>query len=222
MKNIVRKINCLWQRLNWKYYWGDPLDVRYFLCEELSGLKNKKVLDIACGPGIVMSCLDKSNEVIGVELDGELVKVAREINPEAEIIRGDCFGPNGFGPRNDEHDIIILANVLPKHDFASEHQPEELINLAWRLLKPGGKLFLTTPNATNSFYKNRGKFVNHDYLKKLFDEKKWDYQINFWNPFPIQAGHILKYIPGIFILLQWLRSKKIGEPVAFYLEAIKK
>jgi SAM-dependent methyltransferase len=218
MAGIYKKINKLWQNYAPQYFWGDPLDVRFYLCKELSKIKNKKILELGCNAGIILNCLDKSNNITGIDINEKALQIAKKINPEIQILKKDMFNLS----YKNEFDVVILANVLPKHDFESNHEPEELISLAYSFLKDGGQFFLTIPNAANRYYKTRGKFVDYPYLKNLL-EGKFDYSIKGWNPFPIQLGRVLKYIPGIFSLLELQMAKGIrsGKCVAFYAEAVK-
>lgn len=219
MDELYKKINKLWQIYAPQYFWGDPLDVRFYLCKKLSKIKNKKILDVGCFVGIIMNCLDKSNEVVGIDVNEKALKLAKKINPRFKVQKANMFN---LTLEKGHFDIIILAHVLPKNDFISERNPSELINYIKAFLKPGGKLFLTTPNAGNNYYKKKNKVVDYNYLDGLF-KNDWDYTIQGWNPFPIQADHLLKYLPGIFNVLEWLIQKEFRKEnsVSFYVEATK-
>ena len=80
-----RRIRALWLREAPQYWWGDPLDVRFFLCEELSKLRNKKILDIGCNVGIALNCADDSNTKYGFDLDAKTIAIAPERGAETSI-----------------------------------------------------------------------------------------------------------------------------------------
>ncbi len=217
-KKVIEKINCFWKSQETKkYFWGDWLDVRYYLGSELAKYKNKTILDIACQTGIVLNCLDKSNQIYGIDSDDNAIQICKKFNPKANLISGDIFA-NNFG--DNKFDIIILAHVLPGHDYKSDKSPEDLLNLCYQWLKSGGLLYLTTPNGRNSYFANKGK-IRIEILKKLLS--KFESQIFGWNPFPIQAQKILKHIPGVFRILEIdLKHKKDPEKsVSFYAVAKK-
>src|SRR5690606_38294189 len=71
-----------------KLWWGDDLEVRFYLLRKLMEIKNKKILDIGCNIGITLSFLDKSNELHGIEIDEYCVQEARKLNPNANIYQG--------------------------------------------------------------------------------------------------------------------------------------
>lgn len=218
MDPLYKRIEQLWSGSARQYAWGDPLDVRYQLCREVTRIHDARVFDGACNAGIISSCLDASNEVLGVDINADVIEIARKLNPRATYLVGDLFDTS---LRTEPFDVIILSNVLPKHDFSSEHEPKELIASIRDCLKPGGRLLLTTPNGENSYYRGKGKITRPE-LEALLQEG-WNAQIYGWNPFPIQAGHILRYVPGVMKLLNWLMRRDIGagRAVAFYVVATR-
>jgi len=194
------------------------VDVRFYLCQELSKIHHKKVLDVGCNMGIITSSLPKDNEITGVDLDEGLLETAKAINPHATFVKADMldlkFKPESF-------DIIYLAHIFPKDNVKSEHEPEDLIESVLPVLKKNGRLIITTTNADNPYYSN--KKINYDYLDKMMKRYKLQYEIYPWNPFSIHAHHILRFIPGILSFLRYLSKKKIGlrRCVSFYVEARK-
>lgn len=208
---ISKKINNAWQKFP-KYFWGDYIDIRYHLCKNLQEIKNKKILDLACGSGIIISTLDKSNDIYGVEIDEKRLQNARELNPHANIIKGDIFNLDF----KDKFDVIILANVLPGHDYESDKTPKELIEYIRQFLSPQGKIYLTTPNSDNIYYKKTTKFVNEEYLKNLL--QGFNYTLKYWNPFPIQLHKILRFFPFIFNFLEYISTIRNKKCVSFYCE----
>lgn len=220
MDRIRQVIDQHWKGPARKYFWGDPLDVRYYLCAEIAKLHNKRVLDAGCNVGVTTACLDASNEVVGIDLNEEAIAIAGGIAPSARFIVGDLFDAS---LRPGPFDAVVLANVLPRHDFASEHVPEELIASMHAALVPGGTLFLTTPNGGNPYYRGKGK-IDIAGLERLLGGGGWDLRIYGWNPFPIRAGHVLRHVPGILAFLAWLMRQDIGtrRAVALYAVATRK
>ncbi|HQI74540.1 MAG TPA: hypothetical protein PLY37_01620 [Candidatus Pacearchaeota archaeon] len=98
-QEIITKINNFWENPQTKkYFWGDWIDIRYYLCDQLSEFKNKKILDISCQTGVVIKCLDASNQIYG---DNPYFKNKNKITLESleKIFSGfDCkiFGWNSF------------------------------------------------------------------------------------------------------------------------------
>ena len=101
---------------------------------------NGKVLDLGAGKGNISAKLKK----LGFDV------VACDVNPEifaAQEIRCDCVNLNQELPyQNNFFDDIIFVEVI-------EHleNPHHIIGEIGRILKPGGKLILTTPNIANLY-----------------------------------------------------------------------
>jgi SAM-dependent methyltransferase len=203
-------------------WWGDHLDVRFFLARRLQEFEGKKILDVGCGPGVLLSELPGSNEKFGVDSDAGLARSAKKLNPKAVVKRASMYRlpfPKNF------FDVVVMANVVPGADFLvppkhrSALQKKALSEVA-RVLKRDGVLFLTTPN--NSYYKtNKLSFNELDaLLKPLFE-----FEIKGWNPFPkfpfFLPARVLARVPGWFSFLARLCLKGFFAKSSkfFYVEA---
>jgi len=107
--------------------------VRYLKADEIG-----RLLDVGCGNGLFLDQMRQLGwEVMGVEPDGEAVSVARE-KLGLEIFMGS-LEETKFP---DEHfDAITMNHVI-------EHVPDPigLLMECHRILKPGGKMVVITPN----------------------------------------------------------------------------
>jgi len=108
-----------------------------------------KILDIGCSYGVLLQILrEKGGDVYGVETNLRFVKICREKG--LNVIYGtlkDAKYPNSF------FDIIILSQVI-------EHvpSPTEILKEVWRILRPGGRVFIYCPNADSYLRKIFGKY----------------------------------------------------------------
>lgn len=97
-----------------------------------------RLLDIGCGNGTFLVRAERMGwDAVGLELDQKAVSVARKrgLNVRAgsvEILDAEAA---------EQYDIVTLSHVI-EH----VHNPRGLINCVYRLLKPGGHLWLETPN----------------------------------------------------------------------------
>jgi ubiquinone/menaquinone biosynthesis C-methylase UbiE len=119
----------------------------YVAPEEFSG---KRILDFGCGSGastMVLGRLLPACEIVGVELDDKLLRIARR---RAEHYgRGNVAfllspSPDRLPDDLGQFDYVILSAVF-EHMLPVER--ETLLPLIWRHLKPGGVLFMNeTPH----------------------------------------------------------------------------
>ena len=119
-------------------YWGEHA-ARYIFAR--SFVENSRVLDIACGTGYGIAILKpRAKHVTGVDVDPVAAKEAMaECDDKAAVLLG-----NGLGLpfADDSFDTITSFETL-------EHLHERSRFLAelHRVLRPGGTLILSTPNA---------------------------------------------------------------------------
>jgi methionine biosynthesis protein MetW len=102
--------------------------------------QGKKILDIGCGTGVLGEYFRKNQncEVHGVEINNVAYEIAREklnsvIKANIESVELP-YAPNTF-------DFIVMGDVL-------EHliNPVQTLEKLYRVLKPGGKIFIAVPN----------------------------------------------------------------------------
>ena len=110
-------------------------DVRF-----LQAVPNGRLLDVGCGAGEwLVSMHELGWQVEGVDFDCQAVEAARQSGVPAKCgsLQHQAFLDNSF-------DAITLNHVI-------EHVPDpaETVAECARILKPGGKLVLLTPNSTS-------------------------------------------------------------------------
>jgi len=104
----------------------------------LNGSRPGKLLDVGCGNGQFLAAMRELGwEVVGVEPDGQAVKVAQErfgLNVYESVLEEIGFPDDTF-------DAITMNHVV-------EHLPDPIGTLreCKRILKKGGRLVVTVPN----------------------------------------------------------------------------
>jgi SAM-dependent methyltransferase len=133
---------------------GPYADFLRVLSERLTAkgetLPGKKVLDIGCFTGEFLELLDDQGAVVyGLELQREAVEIANGKFP-GRIFQADVFGDE-FPTQ--QFDIVTALAVI-------EHVtlPMKLLSRVYELLRPGGTIFLQTPNSGSAFAKVLGKY----------------------------------------------------------------
>jgi len=104
----------------------------------LIGKCRGRLLDIGCGNGSYLALMrDLGWEVVGIELDPEAARIAKE-RFSLNVLIGSW---NNIDLPSESFDAITLSHVV-------EHviDPYKLLRHCFDLLKPGGKISITTPN----------------------------------------------------------------------------
>lgn len=230
--------------LDVKRYWGDDFDVRFCLISRLKDGRNKTILDLGGGVGIISSELDPTNQRINIDFSqDELLICSKRIDSSIMPV---CSSITDI-PFNDKtFDYVISASViqyLRRHDIAKNnvikedntiHYPtvEKCISEIYRVLKPHGKLFLTTPN--NSYYKSY--MFNYNELKSALSSSFSKFQLFFFNTYPkiseknrkLNFANIIPKVSSKFItkqkqleLMLKIDKGSSKSSVSFYVEAKK-
>ena len=120
----------------------NPLRANYIASK--IDLSNKKVLDVGCGGGILSEALhDEGAVVTGIDAAGPGIKIAKlhaEKNSKS-ITYIESTAEDLIQNSQDRYDVVACLEVL-------EHVPDPrlLVRTCIDLLRPGGKLFLSTIN----------------------------------------------------------------------------
>jgi ubiquinone/menaquinone biosynthesis C-methylase UbiE len=115
---------------------------------EAANIVSGKVLEIGCGWGRGLELLTKAaNQYIGIDKNQELISALSAEYPNATFIAANI--PPLSGLADNTFDFIVTFQVI-------EHIENDdlFIKEAHRVLKPGGKLLLTTVNKTFSLTRN--------------------------------------------------------------------
>lgn len=185
-KRIKQKIQNM-DPLRW---WGDDFDVRFYLVYKLKKIKNKKILDIGGGIGIISSELDKSNFRINLDSSfNDLIKSKNIVDDQIETI---CASMTNLPFSNDKFDYVICANILEvakSFDIKSNNQNEIVdsfpsvefvLSESNRIMNKNGKLFVTTPN--NEYFK--ANKMNYSELKYSLEKTFSNFTLWFYNSYP--------------------------------------
>ena len=96
-----------------------------------------RVLDVGCATGALLAFLrERGWRTMGAEISpaAEYARDARGLDVRSLAVE-DCHFPDGF-----------FDAVLASHLIEHLNRPREFLREANRILRPGGRLFLTTPN----------------------------------------------------------------------------
>lgn len=134
-------------------------------------LKGKTVLDVGCGGGILSEALAKSGaQVTGIDQEPQAIQVAINHAKKSKlIINYQCTPIEVLAEGPERYDIITCMEMLEHVPY-----PAKIIQSCIQLLKPQGKLFLSTINRTLKAYALT--IVGAEYVLNLIPKHTHQYE----------------------------------------------
>ena len=148
-------------------YWDEYYDMRPGM-RLIANLINREtglnVCDLACGHAEQLKSLAAQHHVTGIDLSIDRVRSCRENGIEA--YQGNA-ADTGMG--DSMYDVVIAEELL-------EHvpDPEAVLREAWRILKPGGMLYITTPLGNNCNSQTHVRFFSVNSLYSILILQKFE------------------------------------------------
>ncbi len=135
-------------------------------------LKGKRVLDIGCGGGILAEALAREGaEVTGIDQGEKVIKIAKLHSLESQLnINYEQINIENFIKKNKhKFDVITCLEML-------EHVPDpaSVIKACSQILKPDGKLFLSTINRNPKSF--LFAIIGAEYILKLLPKGTHTYE----------------------------------------------
>ena len=160
-------------------------------------LAGKRLLDLGCGTGYDLSQFKSQGALIhGIDGSEEMVKLATDRNPEAQIE----IGSFDQIPFPDQHfDFVVSKWALQTTEFIDPVYSEVI-----RVLKPGGKFIYLACHPIRQFLEKKRK--GKDYFKKETVESTFfDGQVTALEP----SHTFNEYFSQMFLnILNWRHLKK--------------
>ncbi len=131
----------------------------------LKDAPGKKLLDVGCGAGKVISLAGKDGfEVLGVEIEEKVAGLAQK-NLQKERVKGKIITGDILKTKlkKEQFDVVVCSEVIEHVD-----SPEKIIQEIHRLLKKDGILILTTPH-NQRYWTVSDEFAEH---KRRFSIKQ--------------------------------------------------
>lgn len=170
-----------------------------------------RILEIGSGSDIIKKVALSAYEVILTNI---------EQRPHIDII---CDGKN-LPFRNETFDNVIIISVL-------EHEKDyiKIIDEAYRVLKKGGKCFVSVPflyqihMEPNDFFRMTEYKYRHDFMR--FSDVCIKVQDGYYSFIAnsLQQGNLIERCIGLFYFLLRNKTNKLDRkfPLAYWIEAIK-
>ena len=136
---------------------------RPIMLDLVGDVKDKEILELGCSTGFYTNELTKMGaNVLGVDGSKEMLAYAKEINPTLNF---KCFDLNDTLDYPKRFDIVFASLVV--------HYIKDLRKLyseLYSLIKPGGKIIISTHNPVNEYLR-----LSDDYLKIEYVEDTWKF-----------------------------------------------
>jgi SAM-dependent methyltransferase len=114
-----------------------------YIADYVRPFEGARILDIGCGPGSLVPFLPERIEYVGYDLNPEYIETARRLySGRGEFFCADAGESSKVNLHQSTFDIV-MANSLLHH--LDDHQVHDLLESAWRFLKPGGVLMTIDP-----------------------------------------------------------------------------
>lgn len=224
-------------------WWGDDFDSRFYLISKIQNIKEKKILDLGGGIGIISSEADKSNFMINLDLNISDLKTCKKITDRD--IESIYASMNKLPFANNSIDVIISSSVLQyaklddikmkrfeiKDKIRIYPTVQSTLSEIFRVLRENGRLLLVTPN--NSYYNSY--MFDFDELQYAIRTYFSQVEIFFYNTYPKISNinrklNMANMIPKLLsklispdkIIENLIASKsKNNYSVSFFIEATK-
>ncbi len=115
------------------YYHRRVIFPNLFRLMKLEGEKSPKILDLACGQGILARCLPPHSKYTGIDISSSLIRSAKQGNKKHRFITGDVTKKLKLDDYDFTHATILLA-------LQNIENPLPALKNAYRHLKNGGRL----------------------------------------------------------------------------------
>ncbi len=159
----------------------------------LKAQRNARLLDVGCGSGNLLEAMQQRGwQVEGVDLDATAVEQARRKGLQV------CLGSLEEAHFSNEYFDAITMSHLIEH----VHDPLQLLRESYRILKPGGRLVIVTPNARSwghSLYKEAWRGLEPPRHLYIFTPQALSHLVKQTNFNRLRVKTDVHLAPGIFV-----------------------
>lgn len=159
----------------------NPLRLDY-INEQCGGLKDKVVLDVGCGGGILCESMAKLGaRVKGIDLGKAVLEVAKLHQAKSDVVVDyEQVSTEDFAKENQQkYDVITCLEML-------EHVPEPslIVQACYTLVKPGGWVFFATINRNPKAY--LFAIIAAEYILNMLPQGTHEYE-KFITPYELDS-----------------------------------
>lgn len=135
---------------------------RYAVASEY--IKDKVVLDIACGEGYGSNLMSEvASYIYSVDIDDETVQAAR-LKYNKNNIKFITGSASSIPVDSNSIDVVVSFETIEHHD-----KHDEMLEEIKRVLKPNGLLIISTPDKL--YYSDNRNYNNEFHIKELYKQE---------------------------------------------------
>lgn len=150
-------------------YHSTPNNIAELMAEIGSIFKPESVIDISCGLANTLAYVDYTNDLTGIDIDGEIISITKYLLPELNLINADSLRFN-FKRKYD----LVISNFPYGFDLNETGHKTSIealfVNKALTLLNSGGVLVCILPDVflkTKTYEKVRENILNNFSLEMV-------------------------------------------------------
>lgn len=136
------------------------------LFKQIGNVKNKKILDIACGPGILTVSLAQQGGIcVGIDYSEKLIKIAQNLAKQKNLnIDFRVMDVREIENLQMKFDLVTIALLLPH--LSTKNDIKQVIRNVANVLNNKGRLIVAEPHPSFDFYmRERFSKGNFNYFK---------------------------------------------------------
>lgn len=184
--------------LEGKHWWfiSKKKIILSFIKDYLTFGKNSKILDIGCGPGLMLNDLTKLGQVSAMDFSHDAIEFCKTKNA-CDLRQGSL--PNNVPFDKGVYDLVICLDVIEHvdDDYASVKTLNEL-------LAPNGKMVITVPALMSLWSKwdeineHKRRYDLEQFRKVLLANNFEIEKISYYNSFLFPLVYLIRWVNRTF------------------------
>lgn len=179
-------------------YHSTPNDIAEFMAEIGRLFKPKSVIDISCGLANTLAYVDYTDDLTGIEIDGEIISLTKYLFPDLNLINADSLEYD-FKKKYD----LVISNFPYGYDIrGTKHRDtlEELfVKKALSILELGGTLICILPDT----------FLKIKHFAKLRHEILQNYCLEMVIKMPAGVIQNAFIVPAILVIKKDKQKERV-------------
>jgi ubiquinone/menaquinone biosynthesis C-methylase UbiE len=160
----------------------------------MGNVSGKWVLDVGCGPGLYAErFIAEGARVTAFDSSPEMVSLARaRMGHDSDVRVWDLEAPLDWAA-DETYDLALMALVLHHVDNRAQ-----VLSETFRVLRPGGHLFVSTTHPTNDWRLTGGGYFDRREIEETWQDdwhvRYWKQPLSDWCGEFTEAGFLIEHL----------------------------